>query len=217
METPWADACLKAKLRDEGNSEALNTSMFSGDLMCRGTSILCLVTLAVCLNIVINATTGFGSATGANVAKLEEIPEVALDCDHNTSAPHCLNPWCRLNSIRTKPTDSNRLSGVHFKKRKLFWRTLYNSFYLRKHLIFSNYLWIKWWINLIINFSSFVDCLATDFRSAFWTGNRLFSEVKEQKFIALSPERTWLNDQKLSKFSSLTENIFIKLIASIFW
>ena len=65
--------------------EALTASMFSGDLMGRGTPVLRLVAFAVCLNVVTHVTIDFRSGTGANGAKLA-IPKGALSCDHRTSA-----------------------------------------------------------------------------------------------------------------------------------
>lgn len=70
-ESPRADACLRAERRGDLNIEALTASMFSGDLMGRGTPVLRLVALAVCLNAVTHATIDFLSGTGAKGAKLK--------------------------------------------------------------------------------------------------------------------------------------------------
>ena len=50
---------------------SLPPSMFSGDLMDRGTPVLHLVALAVCLNVVTHVTIAFRSGTGPNGAKLK--------------------------------------------------------------------------------------------------------------------------------------------------
>jgi hypothetical protein len=65
------DACLRAERRGDRNIEGLTDSMFSGDLMGRGTPVLRLVALAVCLNVVTHVTIDSRSGTVANGAKLK--------------------------------------------------------------------------------------------------------------------------------------------------
>lgn len=64
--SPKADACLRAKRRCDCNAEA---SMFSGNLIGWWSPVLRLVTLAVCLDVVIQVTTDFHFGTWANWAK----------------------------------------------------------------------------------------------------------------------------------------------------
>lgn len=66
-------ACLRAERRGEGKTEALTASMFSGDLMGRGTPVLRRVVLPVCLNVVTHVTIDFWSGTGPLGATLKRL------------------------------------------------------------------------------------------------------------------------------------------------
>ena len=70
-----------ADRRGDCKIEALTASMFSVDLMGRGTPVLRLVVLAVCLNVVTHVTIDFRSRTGPNVVTLKRFrkaPWVAI-------------------------------------------------------------------------------------------------------------------------------------------
>ena len=66
-----AEACLCAERRGDGKTEVLTVSMFSGDLMGRGTPVLCRVVLPVYLNVVTHVTIDFRSGTGRLGATLK--------------------------------------------------------------------------------------------------------------------------------------------------
>ena len=63
---------MRAERRGDLNIEALTAPMFSLDLMGRGTPVLYLVALAVCLNVVTHVTIDFRSGIGANGAKFKQ-------------------------------------------------------------------------------------------------------------------------------------------------
>ena len=70
-ESPSAEACLRAEHRGDCKTEALTASMFSDDLMGRGTPILRRVLLPVCLNVMTHVTIAFRSGTGSLGATLK--------------------------------------------------------------------------------------------------------------------------------------------------
>ena len=56
LESSRAEACLCAERRGDCKIEALTVSIFSDDLMGRGTPVLRRVVLPVCLNVVTHVT-----------------------------------------------------------------------------------------------------------------------------------------------------------------
>ena len=72
---------MRAERRGDCKIEALTASMFSDDLMGRGTPVLRRVVLPVCLNVVTHVTIDFRSGTGSLGATLKG----ALGCNHRQS------------------------------------------------------------------------------------------------------------------------------------
>ena len=72
-ESPRAIPCLSAVPRGDRMIEALTASMFSDDLMDRGTPVLRRVVLPVCLNVVIHVTIDFRSGVGSLRTTLKQL------------------------------------------------------------------------------------------------------------------------------------------------
>ena len=72
---------MRAERRGDCKVEALTASLFSDDLMGRGSPVICRVVLPVCLNVVTHVTIDTRSVTGSLGAALKwfrKVPLVAI-------------------------------------------------------------------------------------------------------------------------------------------
>ena len=70
-ENPRAEVCLRAERRGDCKIEALTASMFSDDLMGRGTPVLRRIVLPVCLSVVTHVTIDFRTGIWSHWAILK--------------------------------------------------------------------------------------------------------------------------------------------------
>ena len=77
-EIPRAEACFRAERCGDCKTEVLTASMFSGDLMGRGTPVLRRFVLPVRLNVSTHVTIDFRSGTGPLGATLNEFERRAV-------------------------------------------------------------------------------------------------------------------------------------------